>query len=416
MTSALTFLAPIAPERRASLDETLAEIAADLAGNRFIPFSKLATTHFARLVILPPASPSAPALLVFESNHDGEPDGYLDLLARVCGSGLDAIFGCCDGWPRRGVADLDGYAAFMRAHLRPASAFHQGYRDCSKASVENDLAVFAAIERWLDEAEPRRRELANRSALWLRERIARDVAASHPHLSFAPKKSDPHELVMALAIIILFLPVVLAYLVFALLLLRSEARDPADGPGDPPLPFERIDTLSANEDRAGVVQNQLTHLVAIKPGRVRGAALRFFLGAIALASRFVYNQGHLGSISSIHFARWVILDDRRLLFLSSYDGSWESYLGDFIDRASIGLSAVWSHTDRFPRTRGLLFGGATDEEAFKRWTRDHQVLTQVWYSSYPRFSIDNIRNAIAVREGLCAPLDETESRAWLARL
>lgn len=416
MTGALTVIAPIAPERRQALDHTLDQIAADLEGNQWVPFSKLATTHFARFAILPPAEREAPALLVFESNHDGEPDDYLDLLARTCGGGLDAIFGCCDGWPKRGVADLDGYSRFMRAHRRAASAFHQGYRDRSKASVENDLAVFAAVERWLDAAEPRRGELAQLSATELRERIAREVARSDPHLSLAPKKSDHHELVMALAIATLILPVLLAYLVFVVLLWRREARDPADGPGDPPLPFERIDTLSANEDRASVVQNQLTHLVAIKPGRVRGAALRFVLGTIELASRFVYNQGHLGSICTIHFARWVILDDERLLFLSNYDGSWESYLGDFIDRANIGLSAVWSHTDRFPRTRALVFGGASDEEAFKRWTRDHQVLTQVWYSSYPRFSIDNIRNAIAVREGLCAPLGETESRAWLALL
>ena len=82
----------------------------------------------------------------------------------------------------------------------------------------------------------------------------------------------------------------------------------------------------------------------------------------------------------------------------------------------LGLTGVWSHTEGFPRTRFMICDGATDEEAFKRWTRRRQLPTQVWYSSYPASSIDNIRNAIAVREGLRAHLGEKECRTWLTRL
>ena len=410
---ALTIIAPIKPASSKALETALAEIAADLGHNRLVPFAALPTTHFARFVILPPAHEAGAAQLVFESNHDGEPDEYLDHLARVAPGGLDAIFGCCQGWPEGGVADVDGYSVFMRGHQRPAAAFHMGYRGHDKASVLNDLKVFDAIERWLDDAEPDRAALAERSAHQLRARIARDVAASAPRLSLATAGRD-HRLLLIIALSPLALVIFPAYAVLALLLRRRELTDEVETVDDPPLPVEALNALHAIEDN--VAQNQLTHLAEIKEGRLRLFALRFVLWAINLLSRFVYNQGHLGGITTIHFARWVILEDGRLLFLSNYDGSWESYLGEFVDRAHSGLTAVWSHTVGFPRSKWIFGQGARDEEAFKRWTRRRQLLTQVWYSSYPQFSIDNIRNAIAVREGLGADLGEKECRAWLTRL
>ena len=56
----------------------------------------------------------------------------------------------------------------------------------------------------------------------------------------------------------------------------------------------------------------------------------------------------------------MIDNGRRLLFLSNFDGSWENYLDDFIDKASIGLTGVWSNTLKFPRTYFLVLGGASD--------------------------------------------------------
>lgn len=412
-TRALTVVAPICPEKQAELERALAVIAANLDHNPLVPFSRLATTHFARFVILPPPPASGDALLVFESNHDGEPAEYLDLLARTAGPGLDALFGCCRGWP--GVADVDGYSRFMRAHQRKAAAFYAAYPDRAKETVQNDLAVFDEAERVLEVVEPERAQLVRRSPVYVRERIAREVAARAPSRSLAPGY-PPGDLGRILAAIGLGLVGLVGWLVFAPLLARRERLDPATRPGDPPLPTARLDALLANEDHPGVVQNPLTHLVAIKPGRLRMGALRTGLFVIGLLARLFYTRGQLGSIRSIHFARWVILDDRRLLFLSNYDGSWESYLGDFIDRAHFGLTGVWSHTERFPRTVALVGAGATDEEAFKRWTRGQQLLTQVWYSSYPRSSVENILAASAVREGLFAQLGEQESLKWLSRL
>ena len=117
---------------------------------------------------------------------------------------------------------------------------------------------------------------------------------------------------------------------------------PADGGHVEPVP-----TLKELEDR--VVQNQLSHVVAVKPGFVRSFILKRVLSAIDALARYYFVHGRLGTIGSIHFARWVFIDDgKRFLFFSNYDGSWESYLGDFIDLAAIGLTGVWSNTVGFP--------------------------------------------------------------------
>ena len=94
------------------------------------------------------------------------------------------------------------------------------------------------------------------------------------------------------------------------------------------------------------------------------------------AVRHIYNRGSLSGLSSIHFARWVSLDGRRrLFFTSNYDGSLESYMDDFIDKAAWGLNAIFSSGDGFPRTCFLFCGGITDEKAYKRFlpTRQAQI-------------------------------------------
>ena len=102
------------------------------------------------------------------------------------------------------------------------------------------------------------------------------------------------------------------------------------------------------------------------------------------AVRHIFNRADLAGVKTIHFARWVFLDGRRrVVFASSYDGSVESYMDDFIDKVWWGLNAVFSNGVGYPRTRWLLFGGARDERAFKRVLRRRQEPVQVWYSAYP---------------------------------
>jgi deferrochelatase/peroxidase EfeB len=104
----------------------------------------------------------------------------------------------------------------------------------------------------------------------------------------------------------------------------------------------------------------------------------------------------------------------KLLFFSNYGGSWESYLEDFITKASNGLTGVWSNTVGFPRTENLFTKGAADGERFKHWARRQQQPSRFWYSAYPRLTTARIRMNAAIRQGLATVSTEDEASAWLS--
>jgi hypothetical protein len=137
----------------------------------------------------------------------------------------------------------------------------------------------------------------------------------------------------------------------------------------------------------------------------------------AMARNHFDEIGQLGGIPTIHFAKWLLVDDStRLLFLSNYDSSWESYLGDFVDRAAVGLNLAWTCTEDYPHTFLLALQGATDEERFKAWSRSRQRPTQVFYTAYPELSIAALNNNTWVRNGLHRPPGAADLRAWFRRL
>ena len=188
---------------------------------------------------------------------------------------------------------------------------------------------------------------------------------------------------------------------------RSEPPPKLVTEGDP-----RLDPIIAHED--SVSQNGLTHFVPLRPGAFRRATMRLVLWFLERARRNVAYEGRLGGISSIHFARWVLLEDDTVLFFSNYDGSWEAYLGDFVDKAHHYLSAVWSNTRWFPRTHALVFEGAAREAAFKQWTRTFQVQNQIWYSAYPHLTVSDVLTNARIRERATGTMDERDAQAWLA--
>ena len=144
----------------------------------------------------------------------------------------------------------------------------------------------------------------------------------------------------------------------------------------------QVEDVVNQENR--VVQNHFASVADCKPGLFRWLLLKSVLKLVQLIAAVSANQGNLSGITSIHFARWVVIDrGRRLLFLSNYDGSWENYLDDFIDQASNGLTAIWSNTVGFPRSYFLVYGGATDELLFKTLVRQSQVPSLVWYTPIP---------------------------------
>jgi hypothetical protein len=355
--------------------------------------------------------------LVLSTNYDGPESEHVKEIVRIGGKGLEQLYQHCVGY----MAGEDLYTYLMR-HRQPYAAFFVGTPGRSLAQIRAEAALRERLETYLDQ-QMQGGQWAGKDAAFIRQQLTHSFFELYPEFKWAispsPKPSWGQRLQSILLLIVaglltlVVLPVLLIW-VFVLLPLLFELWDrEMTTQGD----YDHARELARREDREDIVQNQMTHLVNIKPGWLRPATLRLVLWGINLLARHLFTKGKLGSIPTIHFARWVIIDQgRRLLFFSNYDGSWESYLGDFIDKASVGLTPIWSNTVLFPKTRFLLFKGSRNEQLFKSWTRDHQIITNVWYSPYRNLTVSNINNNSKIRDGFSEELQGAALETWLRRL
>ncbi|HET7488419.1 MAG TPA: hypothetical protein VFJ85_10855 [Acidimicrobiales bacterium] len=413
-----TVVAGIPADRLPALRTTLAAVRADPAGNALLPFGRFDRIHFASLVLA--EGPGLdPALLVLELNADGRSEACLADLVEGAGGGLDALFAGAEGWP--GSGDRKAARAWLDEHVVRPGAYHIGATGRTHGRIREEARLHEAICAYL-EAEDAAGRLAGVSPAEVRRRV-QDLVRGDPTLAWAracpPRMTGAERLrhrirlgLFAAAVAVgalVMLPLVVAVVVVLRVKERTDAVQQ-----DPPDP-ERVRALEAEEDF--VAQNHLSSVIPVKPGEFRRVLLRSVLFAINLVARVFATNGKLGDIPSIHFAHWSMVNgDRHLLFVSNFDGSWESYLGDFIDKAAYGLTSVWSNTVEFPRTRFLAFAGAADGPRFRAWARAKQCSTAAWYSAYPRSTMPIIDNNTAIREGLFARLSDEEEAAWLARL
>ena len=453
---ALTVVADIDPKRLEELRGVLAAIDADMERNPHVRFAESPSTYFARWVIVE-NDPSFSPILVWESNHDLEAPAYIHELVGLFGPGLRAIYSNCKGW--REPADDAFVRQFLLDRCIPAAAFYRAYPGQTLGTVRQALAVRQRIQDYLDTHGD---ELRTLSKMTIRERIQQHLADEKVEVPVAnevpyvplevivdtltdaagsdpgPKRSAAIKIVAALALpavalggggaalMALNLPLTGAVLsglgalyagsvIGTLGIQRLYELD--DDKKRRPLPLSPPSSSALESKEDHFSQNQLTHIVTIRPGMFRLGMLKFAMWGINGLATLTFNRGHLGRIPTIHFARWVILDNRRLMFFSNFDGSWDNYLGDLIDKANIGLTLAWSSVEAFPKTYLIVAQGARDGERFKRWTRHHQIPTQVWYTAFPENNVRTITNAFRICTGLHASRpSEADVSAWLQLL
>ncbi|RYZ03807.1 MAG: Dyp-type peroxidase [Myxococcales bacterium] len=438
-----------------------------------LPFERLRTVHYARLALIDrnPADrlDRVRPMLAFSTNFDG-PEGeaqcaparaldhHVEELVREATPALEALFEHCEGF-RRGEL-----RAYLKEHRRGASTFYVGSSGRSRDQILWEAELRRRVDAALDAGG-----FESSAPEEVREEVLKRLAAEPAYAPFLdasgdldlppfPAQPDNEPLVAAwlsrlvgLGVLVYLLTVVALWLFapmparflqpdgwgyalrsasavgLGLLLLGGfagalywrfrhlESTDPQFQPELSPKTHEDFRFASAGENH--FLQNQLTHVVRIKPGPLRWLLIRVVFYALQVLATLRYNKGQLGGIPSIHFARWVLIPGRRVLFFSNFDSSWPSYLGDFIDQASSGLTAVWSNTELYPRTKNLLAAGSRDAARFLAWTRQNQLPTQVWYSAYPGLSIVSVNANTEIRRGLSRiGRTEVDATTWLFRL
>jgi hypothetical protein len=355
------------------------------------------------------------AKLVWMSDVDAPLDRHLGEMSQL--AVLDRLFCNCDGYPD--APDAGARRAFLVAHAVPAATAYVNTVGRGLDQVLLERRLRKAIEGHLD-AHP---ELLNsRDSVAIREAI-RDFVAGDESLSRALTPAEPTEagfrrgeklhLVLVPVLLVVLLPVILVALPFYAVALRIHEK--RDVPDARPPDDRHAEQLAAREDHS--IQNPFIAAGSIKPGRFRLLTTMGVLWIADYAVRHIFNRADLAGVKTIHFARWVFLDERRrVVFASSYDGSVESYMDDFIDKVWWGLNAVFSNGVGYPRTRWLLFGGARDERAFKRVLRRRQEPVQLFYSAYQDMTALNLQNNQELRAGLIGTMTERQATEWLARL
>jgi hypothetical protein len=419
----LTIVADVRPGAAGGVRDLLAGMGDGVANGSVVDFAALPGVHFARFVLLEETrdleGAPLPASLVYMSDLDVSRARHIEDLVDTAPEGIDRLFAHCEGYPDESGRNRETRLAYLRSHVVKEQAYYVNTIGRDVRRVRGDAKIRDALQGFLDgqpaewrTGDPAR---ARRDVQQFveREESLRSARRRDRGLGIAFWLKQLVHLAGGIVLALCLLPfLIVAAPVFLFLLRRHEKRDPA--PHLRPSP-ELVQELAALDDH--LVHNPFTAIGFVKPGLFRRVTLTAILAALSFATRHVFNNGNLAGVKTIHFARWVFLNEnRRVVFASNYDGSLESYMDDFIDKISWGLNVTFSNGYGFPRARWLFFGGSKDELAFKDYLRLHQVPTRVWYSAYGRLTNANIANNARIRAGLHGDARPDKARRWLQAL
>lgn len=393
--------------------------------NAIIPFGRLAGLHFARIVVLEDQTlddvttayglprRNYPLSLAFLGDFDGDADKFRHELVTVAGDGLRKIFSFCTDFTPG--SDL---VRWMKQHEHKPAAMYVNWVGRSMSEIREEDALRQVVQSHLFQnkqiARDRSPEDVRRA---VKEFVRREV--SEGRLRLTPLKKAPlswrlgnlAHLIFVPLVLLFFTPLLLLYLPWFVFQLRR--REKSDLEIAPRPPAEYVNRLADLEDHD--VTNQFTAMGSLKPGLFRRWLFVFLLWGLEYTTRHIYTRGRLARVPTIHFARWVFIDNKqRMVFCSNYDGSLESYMDDFINKVAFGLNLAFSNGIGYPRTNWLVFQGAKDEQRFKYYIRRHELPTEVWYNGHAgRTNFDLFRNA-RIREGLDRnSMTNAEAGQWL---
>lgn len=420
MPRGLTVLAPIRRGEEEPLRRVLRAIGDDIKGKTaargearpHIDFARSRGIHFARLTILrdPSRGPDGTRLL-FSSNYDGTLESHIAELIDIT-TDMQAIWGRCDGYQ-----GIDAFPAYVRAHAHEPEAFYIAFREGTVETIQHAYATRRLVR---DQFETDPAALATLLARaggdgpWLgraAERLTkaiRRLARGAPVVVDFVRTLTRHGFITVFRATSRLIASLDRYPVFRVANWITGNRLPPRksvyssvgldncavwqplGAGDE-IPTAFGTPPSFREDV--ITQNQLTLVTVVDPQHV--GRVKAVMAAIDSYAKRLAPPGSLIGISTIHFVRWLLIDDdRRLVMLSDYDGSWENYIDEFAEMILSGLDAIWETSFGFPPD------GARDLPAFKQFLRAHQVPAEVFFSAYPDQTILNVTNNLRLARAM----------------
>jgi len=413
----LTLLTPVRADRFEELNAILERFQVGLNHGLNERFDRLGTLHYARWFILEESSFrdktafTVPVRLVFSSNFDGDEDTHAEALVTVFPEYFDELYECCEGYPEPNERNTATRKNYLLRWKVKTTAFYPGAPGRSLKQIQQEDQLERCIRNFINS-----KRWEGMTALQIKNAVKEEVD-KQPGFEWAKQPAQtlntnwPGLILMGLIMLIL-LPIILIWVLILHFFYERKDKNCYDKRSQ--LNDDLVRRLEAYEDL--INQNQFTQVLVMKPGKVRLITVQAMMLFARTLIKNLFVKGKLMGIPTIHFARWVLIDNNKhMMFFSNFDGSWNQYLCDFIDKSGWGLTSIFSNTVNFPKTKFLLTGGAYDEEHFLAWSRGTQILTQVWYSAYHDLSIKNIVNNTFIRNELSKDLSEKQAQLFLKR-
>jgi hypothetical protein len=131
--------------------------------------------------------------------------------------------------------------------------------------------------------------------------------------------------------------------------------------------------------RPGKTLGQVTEFTLIVPLKPGGAdRLRETLN---MAAQSRGSESDL--VGTLHDMRTIIIDnDTRMLFATTFDGDWDTYMDDFASKMADQIDAVFAECVDYPGIRS---------PEIKDYVLKYQVTADDWFSAYPNTSVKQIK-------------------------
>lgn len=135
--------------------------------------------------------------------------------------------------------------------------------------------------------------------------------------------------------------------------------------------------------------SELTAIAPLKPG-----------GAERLRRIFDLTNGNMDGaqrVSTLHDMRFVFFDDdRRILFATTYDGDWDSYINDFATKIPELMDLLFANIEGWP---------GIDSPAVKDFIAGHQIDAAGWFVANPQVTVVDTRRFQRMDKALTVFLD-----------